>query len=42
MFECLIGEDANIGEEAMLSGVIVDYGATVPAGHIQTGGTYPQ
>ncbi len=37
---CLIGEWANIGEGAQLTGVVVDYRATVPADHVQTGGTF--
>ena len=37
---CLIGESANIGEGAHLTDVVVDYRATVPAGHVQTGGTF--
>ena len=38
--DCLIGEWAHIGEGARLTGVVVDYRATVPAGHVQTGGTF--
>ena len=38
--DCLIGEWATIGEGAQLNGVVVDYRVTVPAGHVQTGGTF--
>jgi len=38
--DCLIGEWATIGEGAHIEGVVVDYRATVPAGHVQTGGTF--
>jgi glucose-1-phosphate adenylyltransferase len=37
---CLVGEGAIIGEGAQLHDVVIDHGASVPAGHIQTGGTF--
>jgi len=37
---CLIGEGAIIGENAKLSGVVVGHRTSVPAGHIQTEGTF--
>jgi len=40
VIDCLIGEGAIIGENAKLSGVVVGHRATVPAGHIQSEGTF--
>ena len=37
---CLIGEDAVIGMDAKLSGVIVGHRSVVPPGHIQSEGTF--
>ena len=37
---CLIGEGAIIGENAKLSGVVVGHRTNVPAGHIQSEGTF--
>ncbi len=37
---CLVGEGAIIGEGAQLHDVVIDHGASVPAGHIQNGGTF--
>ena len=37
---CLVGQGAIISEEAHLQNVIVDHGANVPSGHIQTGGVF--
>ena len=37
---CLIGKGATISANAMLTDVIVNHGAIVPSGHIQTGGTF--
>ena len=37
---CLIGEDAVIGMDAKLSGVVVGHRSVVPPGHIQSEGTF--
>ena len=37
---CLIGEDAVIGMDARLSGVVVGHRSVVPPGHIQSEGTF--
>tara|TARA_Y100000766_G_scaffold284647_1_gene303998 strand:- start:823 stop:1794 length:972 start_codon:yes stop_codon:yes gene_type:complete len=37
---CLIGEDAVIGMDAQLSGVVVGHRSVVPPGHIQSEGTF--
>lgn len=37
---CLIGEDAVIGMNAKLSGVVVGHRSVVPPGHIQSEGTF--
>jgi len=37
---CLIGEDAVIGMDAKLSGVVVGHRSMVPPGHIQSEGTF--
>ena len=37
---CLIGRDAVIGNDARLSNVVVGHGVDVPAGHIQSEGTF--
>lgn len=37
---CLIGEDAVIGMDAKLSGVIVGHRSVIPPGHIQSEGTF--
>ena len=37
---CLIGKGATISTNAILTDVIVNHGAIVPSGHIQTGGTF--
>ena len=37
---CLIGEDAVIGRDAQLSGVVVGNRSVVPPGHIQSEGTF--
>ena len=37
---CLVGKGATISEGAHIQDVIVDHGAIVPAGHIQTGGVF--
>ena len=38
---CMVGEGACIQTGARLQDVVVDYGAVVPAGHVQNGGTWP-
>ncbi len=37
----LIGQDANIGNGCQLEGVVVDHGAVVPEGTVQSGGSWP-
>ena len=37
---CLIGEDAVIGMDAKISGVVVGHRSVVPPGHIQSEGTF--
>ena len=37
---CLIGEGAKIGKNAILSNVIVGHRQVVPDGHIQSEGTF--
>ena len=37
---CLIGEDAIVGKDAQLSGVVVGHRSVVPPGHIQSEGTF--
>ena len=41
VLNCLIGRGSHIGAGADLVGVVVDYGAEVPVGHRQIGGTFP-
>ena len=37
----MIGHNAQIGEGCNLQNVVVDHGAIVPSGHVQTGGVFP-
>ena len=38
---CMVGHNAHIGENSILEDVVVDHGAIVPSGHVQTGGVFP-
>ena len=42
IIECLIGEGAKIGAGVKLESVVVDYGAEIPEGYSQVGGTFPE
>ncbi|HIF45516.1 MAG TPA: NDP-sugar synthase [Candidatus Poseidoniales archaeon] len=40
VIDCLVGRGAQIGANSLLNAVIIGHGAIIPAGHIQTGGTF--
>lgn len=39
--ECMVGENAIVGQGCLLKGVVVNHGSSVPPGHSQTGGAWP-